>query len=59
LPGRPSAAGGRHHLRTVPVILDNAALRRLVGPVAETPHAEGVRRTLEALRARAGAPAPA
>jgi nucleoside-diphosphate-sugar epimerase len=41
-----------HYLMTTPVILDDGDLRRLIGPVAKTPYAEGVRRTLAALRAQ-------
>jgi nucleoside-diphosphate-sugar epimerase len=40
-----------HYLVTEPVILDDAALQRLIGPVAKTPYNEGVRQTLAALRA--------
>jgi nucleoside-diphosphate-sugar epimerase len=40
-----------HYLLTEPVIMDDSALQRLIGPVAKTPYAEGVRRTLAALRA--------
>ena len=44
-----------HYLQTEPVIMDDSALQRLIGPIAKTPYAEGVRRTLEALRAPAHA----
>lgn len=40
-----------HYLLTEPVILDDSALQRLIGPLVKTPYAEGVRRTLAALRA--------
>lgn len=40
-----------HYLITEPVILDDGDLQRLIGPVAKTPYAEGVRRTLSALQA--------
>jgi nucleoside-diphosphate-sugar epimerase len=40
-----------NYLLTEPVILDDSALQKLIGPVAKTPYAEGVRRTLEAARA--------
>jgi nucleoside-diphosphate-sugar epimerase len=43
-----------HYLLTEPVILDDGALQRLIGPIARTPYAEGVRRTLAALRDRQG-----
>jgi hypothetical protein len=42
------------YLLTEPVILDDSALQTLIGPIAKTPYAEGVRRTLEAARATAG-----
>jgi nucleoside-diphosphate-sugar epimerase len=50
-----------HYLLTEPVILDDSALQRLIGPIAKTPYAEGVRRTLAALqaqRASAGSAVP-
>jgi nucleoside-diphosphate-sugar epimerase len=37
-----------HYLLTEPVILDDARLQKLIGPLAKTPYAEGVRRTLAA-----------
>jgi nucleoside-diphosphate-sugar epimerase len=46
-----------HYLQTDPVIMDDAALQQLIGPVRKTPYAEGVRQTLAALelkRARSG-----
>jgi nucleoside-diphosphate-sugar epimerase len=46
-----------HYLQTEPVIMDDAALRGLIGPIAKTPYAEGVRRTLAALRAERAAEA--
>jgi nucleoside-diphosphate-sugar epimerase len=36
-----------HYLLTEPVIMDDAALQRLIGPLAKTSYAEGLRRTLE------------
>jgi hypothetical protein len=39
------------YLLTEPVILDDSALQTLIGPIAKTPYAEGVRHTLEAPRA--------
>jgi hypothetical protein len=42
------------YLLTEPVILDDSALQGLIGPIAKTPYAEGVRQTLEAARAAAG-----
>lgn len=48
-----------HYLLTEPVILDDQALQRLIGPITKTSYAEGVRRTLQALRnAAGGAQAP-
>ena len=44
-----------HYLITDPLLMDDAALQALVGPVHKTPYAEGVRRTLAAARK----PAPA
>lgn len=45
-----------NYLQTDPVIMDDSALQRLIGAVPKTPYAEGVRQTLDALRAkRAGA----
>ena len=38
-----------NYLLTDPVILDDSALQRLVGPVRKTPYAEGIRRTLAAV----------
>jgi nucleoside-diphosphate-sugar epimerase len=45
-----------HYLQTEPVILDDSDLRRLIGPIAKTPYAEGVRKTLAALGARQAPP---
>lgn len=45
-----------HYLLTEPVILDDSALQRLIGPVAKTPYAEGIRQTLAALRAEQAHP---
>ena len=38
-----------NYLLTDPVILDDSALQRLIGPVRKTPYAEGIRRTLAAV----------
>ncbi|MDB5847973.1 MAG: NAD-dependent epimerase/dehydratase, partial [Rhodoferax sp.] len=38
-----------HYLITDPVLMDDAALRQLIGPIHKTPYAEGIRRTLAAL----------
>lgn len=39
-----------HYLLTTPLIMDDAALRGLLGEVRKTPYEEGVRQTLAALR---------
>jgi nucleoside-diphosphate-sugar epimerase len=44
-----------HYLQTDPVILDDGALQGLIGPVPKTPYREGVRQTLEAVRAKQAA----
>jgi hypothetical protein len=41
-----------HYLLTGPVIMDDAALQELIGPVFKTPYAEGVRQTLAALESK-------
>ena len=38
-----------HYLLTDPVIMDDSALQRLIGPVHKTPYAEGIRQTLAAV----------
>ena len=40
-----------NYLMTEPVILDDAALQGLIGPIRKTPYAEGIRRTLAAVPA--------
>lgn len=40
-----------HYLMTEPVILDDSALRRLIGPIAKTSYTEGVRQTLASAQA--------
>jgi nucleoside-diphosphate-sugar epimerase len=42
-----------HYLLTEPVIMDDTALQALIGPIAKTPYAEGIRQTLAAARAAA------
>ncbi|WP_256674603.1 hypothetical protein [Pseudomonas sp. LD120] len=37
-----------HYLISSPLILDDSALQGLIGPIAKTSYAEGVRRTLQA-----------
>ena len=44
-----------HYLQTEPVLLDDSALRALLGPVHKTSYAEGIQQTLEAYRKAAGA----
>ena len=39
-----------NYLQTNPVILDDSALRALLGPVQATSYADGIRQTLEAMR---------
>ncbi len=46
--------GEMHDLHTTPVIMDDSALRALLGGVHKTPYHEGIRGTLAAL-----SPAPA
>lgn len=41
-----------NYLMTEPVLMDDSALQALLGPVAKTPYAEGLRRTLAAERER-------
>jgi nucleoside-diphosphate-sugar epimerase len=38
-----------NYLMTEPVIMDDAALQSLIGPIRKTPYAEGIRRTLAAV----------
>ncbi|MDY7230532.1 NAD-dependent epimerase/dehydratase family protein [Hyalangium rubrum] len=44
-----------HYLQTTPVLMDDSALRGLLGEVRKTPYEEGIRRTIEALRTPAAA----
>jgi hypothetical protein len=44
-----------HYLTTEPVILDDSALPKLIGPIAKTPYPEGIRQTLAAMRQAAAA----
>lgn len=39
-----------HYLQTTPVLMDDSALRALLGPLPKTSYADGVRATLESLR---------
>lgn len=48
-----------HYLHTTPVLIDDSALRGLLGEVHKTPYEEGIRRTLAALRPGAQAVAVA
>ncbi len=38
-----------NYLLTDPLVMDDSALQRLIGPVRKTPYAEGIRRTLAAV----------
>ena len=38
-----------NYLMTEPVIMDDSALRSLIGTIRKTPYAEGIRRTLAAV----------
>ena len=42
-----------HYLHTSPVLMDDSALHVLLGSVHKTPYEEGIRLTLEAMRASA------
>jgi nucleoside-diphosphate-sugar epimerase len=42
-----------HYLHTTPVLMDDSALRGLLGEVRKTPYEEGIRRTLDSMRAPA------
>jgi nucleoside-diphosphate-sugar epimerase len=44
-----------HYLLTEPVIMDDSALEKLIGPIAKTSYAEGIRQTLAATRQNATA----
>lgn len=39
-----------HYLQTQPVLMDDGALQRLIGPIRKTTYAEGIRQTLQAVR---------
>ena len=39
-----------HYLLTEPVIMDDSALEKLIGPIVKTPYSEGIRQTLAAAR---------
>ncbi|SPD66959.1 NAD-dependent epimerase/dehydratase (plasmid) [Cupriavidus taiwanensis] len=38
-----------HYLMTEPLIMDDSALQRLIGPIHKTPYAQGIRQTLAAV----------
>jgi len=40
-----------HYLQTTPVVLDDSALQKLLGPVKKTSYEDGIRKTLEQMRA--------
>jgi nucleoside-diphosphate-sugar epimerase len=46
------------YLHTTPVVLDDSALQKLLGPVKKTSYDEGIRKTLEAMRAPTPATGP-
>jgi nucleoside-diphosphate-sugar epimerase len=39
------------YLHTTPVVLDDSAIQKLLGPVKKTSYDEGIRKTLEAMKA--------
>jgi len=39
-----------HYLLTEPLMMDDSALQKLIGPIAKTPYPEGIRQTLAAAR---------
>lgn len=41
--------GEMHYLHTSPVIMDDSALRALLGDIRKTPYRDGIRQTLAAL----------
>ena len=41
-----------NYLQTDPVLMDDSALQRLIGPIEKTPYAEGIRQTLAAVARR-------
>lgn len=43
-----------HYLMTDPLIMDDSALQRLIGPIGKTSYADGVRQTLAAVRGATG-----
>ena len=43
------------YLHTTPVVLDDSALQKLLGPVKKTSYEQGIRKTLEAMRQESGA----
>jgi nucleoside-diphosphate-sugar epimerase len=38
-----------HYLQTTPVVMDDAALQEVIGPIAKTSYADGIRQTLDAV----------
>lgn len=46
-----------HYLQTQPVLLDDRAVQRLIGPIAKTPYAQGIAHTFDAAYAAAEKPA--
>lgn len=46
-----------NYLQSTPVVLDDSAIQKLLGPVKKTSYDEGIRKTLEAMRSEPMAPA--
>ncbi len=44
-----------NYLQTTPVVLDDSALQKLLGPVKKTSYEEGIRKTLETMRSTSAA----
>jgi hypothetical protein len=43
-----------HYLITDPVIMDDSALQKLIGPIKKTSYVEGIRQTLAAITRKSG-----
>ena len=39
-----------HYLLTEPLVMEDTALQKLIGPIAKTSYADGIRQTLAAMR---------
>jgi hypothetical protein len=42
-----------NYLMTEPLVLDDSALTKLIGPIAKTPYEEGIRQAFDAARVAA------